>query len=103
MAEVSNVHIRVNGWCDQCGGQGRSAIQHEDVSAAVFDPAAVAIGGLELTEPERAYLAMHARYESDRQDDFRYWNPDSVERARLKARWREIADALHVNPWGTGS
>lgn len=30
MAEVSNVHVRVNGWCDQCGGLGRSAIPHED-------------------------------------------------------------------------
>lgn len=95
MAEVSNVHVRVNGWCDQCGGQGRSAIVHEDQRAPFA-------GMIALTESERSYLAMHARYESDRQDDFRYWNPDPTERARLKARWREIADALHPDPWRTG-
>ena len=30
MAEVSEVHVRVNGWCDACGGIGRSAIEHQD-------------------------------------------------------------------------
>lgn len=30
MAEVSEVHIRVNGWCDTCGGIGRQALEHED-------------------------------------------------------------------------
>lgn len=58
---------------------------------------------IELTEEERAYLAMHARYASGHQDDFRYQEKDPVERARLKARWREIADSLHPDPWGSGS
>lgn len=30
MAEVSEVHVRVNGWCDTCGGIGRSAVEHQD-------------------------------------------------------------------------
>lgn len=30
MAEVSEVHVRVNGWCDTCGGIGRQAVEHED-------------------------------------------------------------------------
>lgn len=136
MAEVSEVHVRVGGWCDTCGGLGRADVRHEDhqswrlwhahtvvsdlrQSATIMDPESAAqyrrladdiervlgpagqTSMAALTEPERAYLAMHARYESERQDDFRYWNPDPVERARLRIRWREIADALH--PEGTGS
>lgn len=56
-----------------------------------------------LTEDERRYLAMHARYASGHQEDVRYWNPDPVERERLRLRWREIADALHPDPYGAGS
>lgn len=62
---------------------------------------ATAIAALHLTEPERRYLAMHARYESGRQDDFRYQSSDPEERAYLKQRWSDIADALHPEPWGT--
>jgi hypothetical protein len=58
---------------------------------------------IELTEEERAYLAMHARYASGHQDDFRYQDPDPAKRAQLKARWREIVESLHSDPWGTGS
>lgn len=58
------------------------------------------LAALELTDFERRYLAMHARYESQRQDDPRYWDPEPAERRRPKARWREIADALHSDPWG---
>lgn len=53
----------------------------------------------DLTEGERRYLGMHATYEAKRQDDFRYFDPDPVVRARLRARWMEIADALHPAPW----
>lgn len=56
---------------------------------------------LNLTENERSFLAMHATYESQRQEDFRYWHNDPVERARLKARWQQIANALHPDPWRT--
>jgi hypothetical protein len=56
---------------------------------------------LDLSDGERRYLAMHARYESERQDDVRYWwAADPAERAALKVRWREIADVLHPDPWG---
>ncbi len=149
MAEVSEVHIRVNGWCDTCGGLGRSAIQHEDheswstwhatalvmdlrQSATIMEPSAAfdyrvlanhierILGGgdkgvqadparrpglasLDLTEDERGFLAMHARYESQRQEDCRYWHADPTERARLKARWQQIADTFHTDPWGYGS
>lgn len=47
---------------------------------------------MRLSEEERAYLAMHARYESKRQEDFRYWDHDPAERERLRKRWMEIAD-----------
>lgn len=57
-------------------------------------------GGALLSEDERRYLAMHARYESNRQDDVRYWDPDPQKRLALKRRWREIADWLHPEPWG---
>jgi hypothetical protein len=54
----------------------------------------------DLAEDERRFLAMHANYESSKQDDVRYRHEDPSERARLKARWREIGDALHPDPWG---
>jgi hypothetical protein len=57
-------------------------------------------GGEPLTEAERKYLAMHAHYESGRQDDVRYWDADPEKRLALKRRWREIADWLHSEPWG---
>jgi hypothetical protein len=53
-----------------------------------------------LSDGERRYLAMHARYESGRQDDVRYWDADPQRRLVLKRRWREIADWLHPEPWG---
>jgi hypothetical protein len=53
-----------------------------------------------LTEGERRDLAMHAHYESGRQDDVRYWDPDPEKRLALKRRWRKIADWLHAEPWG---
>lgn len=57
-------------------------------------------GGVPLSDDERCYLAMHARYESNRQDDVRYWDADPQQRLVLKRRWREIADWLHPEPWG---
>lgn len=57
-------------------------------------------GGVPLNDAERRYLAMHARYQSGRQDDVRYWDPDPEVRADLRRRWREIADWLHPDPWG---
>lgn len=60
-----------------------------------------ALVDLGLTEDERQYLAMHARYESERQTDFRYQNRDLAKRDALLARWRQIADVLHPDPWGT--
>ena len=54
---------------------------------------------IELTDSERRYLGMHARYESGRQEDFRYHHEDPEEREGLRARWREIGDALHPEPW----
>lgn len=60
-----------------------------------------ALVDLGLTEIERKVLAAKATYQSNDQDDFRYQSSDPVERARLKARWQQIADALHPDPWGT--
>lgn len=61
------------------------------------------MGGLEcfddLEPEERRHLAMHARYRSSSEEDWRYWTPDPIERERLRLRWREIADALHPDPW----
>lgn len=94
MAEVSDVHVRVNGWCDTCGGLGRTAVEHTD---------RLNLEHLDLTDSERRFLAMHAQYESNRQDDWRYQHKDPVERARLKARWQQIADTFHTDPWGYGS
>lgn len=51
----------------------------------------------DLSDAERRYLAMHARYESQRQEDWRYQDADPEERHRLLTRWQEIADALHPN------
>lgn len=153
MAEVSEVHVRVNGWCDACGGIGRQAVEHEDRrhpnvvsdvsevvgwlaadlrrSAAIMEPVSAGayrrladhierfsapvaeddvhamalslLDYLQLTAGERRFLAMHAQYESNRQDDWRYQHKDPVERARLKARWQQIADTFHNDPWGTRS
>ena len=58
---------------------------------------------LYLTDGEGRVLAAAARYKSQEQDDFRYMDPDPVERERLRQRWREIADALHPDPYGAGS
>lgn len=58
------------------------------------------LDALDLTTSERRYLAMHARYESQRQDDPRYCAADRTARDRLRARWRAIADELHPDPWG---
>lgn len=52
-----------------------------------------------LSEDERRYLAMHATYEAGKQDDPRYCAATFEEREQLRTRWREIADALHVDPW----
>jgi hypothetical protein len=60
-------------------------------------------GGALLSDAERRYLAIHARYESNRQDDVRYWDADPHKRAELRRRWREIADWLHPDPWGAAS
>lgn len=57
----------------------------------------------DLADDERRTLAQHARYESARQDDYRYHHPDPAERERLKVRWRQIADALHPDPFGRKS
>ena len=58
----------------------------------------------DLTEAERRELAMCARYRSSEYDDFRYWRDLTVEqRKELKERWRNIADRLHTDPWGTGA
>ncbi len=48
----------------------------------------------DLTEDERVTLAYHALSASQMQDDFRYQHPDKVVRNELRARWREISDAL---------
>lgn len=53
----------------------------------------------DLEPDERRYLAMHARYRSNDEVDFRYQHKDPVERERLRTRWREIADALYLEPW----
>lgn len=62
---------------------------------------------LGLSDGERAYLAMHARYEAERQLDPRNYaagpHPDGGQRLNGEwasrqvrhDRWREIADALH--------
>lgn len=55
-----------------------------------------------LTVNERFYLAMHARYESQRQDDFRYQHADPAERERLRSRWSQIAAALEVEETNDG-
>jgi hypothetical protein len=48
---------------------------------------------LELSADERRLLSYTARTESQKQDDFRYWHADPVERSRLKQRWWDIAEA----------
>jgi hypothetical protein len=54
-----------------------------------------------LTDAERRFLAMHATYESRRQDDFRYWDSSPQHRVELRQRWQQIADAFHENPWSS--
>lgn len=68
-------------------------LEHDDFS----------IDDLFLDEGERAFLAMHATYEANKQDDFRYHDKDPARRVELKARWMQIANALHEDPWGTKS
>ena len=55
----------------------------------------------DLTEEERRLLAHTARSESSKQDDWRYQDADPEQRYRLKGRWREIADALHPDPYSS--
>ena len=57
----------------------------------------------DLTGDERQLLSMHANYELQKQDDWRYQNADPDERHRLKTRWREIGDALDPAPWRNGA
>lgn len=58
----------------------------------------------ELTEDERCYLAMQARYRSESFNDPRYHRDlDHTERAAGWSRWRQIADALHPDPWKEGN
>ena len=52
-----------------------------------------------LTDDERRFLAATARNEANKQVDWRYQNADPDERKRLRLRWREIADALHPDPY----
>lgn len=71
------------------------------------------IGIIGLTTEERRYLTMHARYEADRQLDARTYDagvyedglhrlhPDWHTRHIRSRRWRDIADALHPDPWDT--
>ncbi len=66
----------------------------------------------DLTEDERRYLAMHARYKANHQVDMRYYiwgmNDDGTVKLRdtwpsrheRERRWNAIADALHPAPWG---
>lgn len=72
-------------------------------SLPCMSPTRPSLTDLDLTDDERRYLAMHARYASEREDDPRYWDSDPVRREELRARWRQIADALHPDPWGTTS
>lgn len=67
-----------------------------------------------VTDNERRYLAMHARYAADAEMDPRNYatrpHPDGGmqlderwnTREERRDRWRQIADALHPDPWGTG-
>jgi hypothetical protein len=54
-----------------------------------------------LTEIERSYLAMQATYEAKTAQDPRYnQHRTSAENEIYAARWQDIADALHPDPWG---
>lgn len=92
-AEDAVTHVRVNGWCDRCGGLGSPGIQHQDV------PSTATALALTLTADERRSLAFHALQRAAQEEDVRYWHPDPAERARLPARWRSIAGQLHPDPW----
>lgn len=85
---------------------------HRRIDGALYDPIIDtviitlkpdenSIDDLALDEDERRFLAMHATYEAKKQDDFRYWDQDPERRVLLKARWLEIANAFHEDPWGT--
>jgi hypothetical protein len=67
-----------------------------------------------LTDGERRYLAMHARYEAGRQHDPRNYTTGEIDtdgvqrlderwntRKERHDRWRAIADALHPDPWNS--
>lgn len=53
----------------------------------------------DLSDDERRALATRARSESDRQVDPRYRSHNPAERERLRIRWREVANALHPDPY----
>lgn len=57
------------------------------------------IVGLSLTDEERRILAARARVEAANETDSRYWHLDLAERQRRHARWWQIADTLHSNPY----
>lgn len=66
----------------------------------VTDPSGV----FELTDRERAFLGMHARYEAESHLDPRYYRDMSLdERWARYNRWFDIADALDRKPFGPGS
>jgi hypothetical protein len=50
-----------------------------------------------LTELERQCLAYAAGARHNEQHDVRYWESDPETRVVLRKRWKEIADALHIN------
>lgn len=62
----------------------------------------MSIDALELTDGERRFLAMHARYEANRQGDPRYCAGDPDVRVELRERWHAIAAAIFDgDPWKT--
>jgi hypothetical protein len=72
-----------------------------DTVVIVCEPDENSIDDLALDEGERRFLAMHATYESKRQEDVRYRHGNAIRSAELRARWQEIADAFHEDPWGS--
>lgn len=87
MAEVSEVHVRVNGWCDTCGGLGRASVEHKDRTDRLDQLAA-----LDLTDGEWRFLA-----ESALQARFGWSDRGATNEARvaLSRRWLQIAAVLH--------
>ncbi len=70
---------------------------------------------LDLTEDERRYLAMHARYAASHELDHRSYltseldesgvqktSIDWATRTERHDRWLQIADALYPDPWDIG-